>query len=67
MCTVPNLVGLKTNAATSAWTSPGFTGTVIFLDPLTKPPWTVGWQSQTVGASILCTSDVNLAQVAPSP
>jgi hypothetical protein len=66
-CIVPNLVGVNTNTASANWTLAGFTTPVTFLDPLTKPPWKVGWQSLTAGGSVLCTSGISVAQVAPTP
>jgi hypothetical protein len=59
------LVGQNTNSALSAWTAAGFTGTMTFLDPLTKPPWQIGWQSLTPATTALCTSGISVAITAP--
>jgi DnaJ domain len=65
-CTVPNFIGANTSSSTGKWTTAGFTGTITY-SPLVPPPYQIGWQSLTAGTAVSCTSDVTVAQVAPSP
>lgn len=67
MCLVQPLDGTPTSGAQTTWESFGFTGTVIFLDTLTNPPWKIGWQSLDPGVEAPCTSGVSVAQAPPTP
>lgn len=64
-CEVINLVGLNSSNAQLAWSTAGFTGTVLF-SPQTPPQYKIGWQSLSAGQSVPCTSDINVQQVAPA-
>jgi hypothetical protein len=64
MCVVPNFVGANSNSAIGKWTTAAFTGTITYAG---TTPFPVAWQSLTAGASVLCTSDVTIAAVVPSP
>jgi PKD repeat protein len=53
MCTVPSLLGVRTNKAQGDWTGAGFTTSVTF-SPGAPPTYTIHTQSQPIGASLPC-------------
>lgn len=63
-CSVPSLIGTKTNRATFKWQQAGFSGSVIF-SPLVPPTYTIAWQSLTVGTAQPCTSGITVRSNAP--
>jgi Flp pilus assembly protein TadG len=60
MCTVPNLRNLKTNVATTTWTTSGFTAGNLIFSPLVGPKnnYSIKDQSRTAGTSTACTSSM---------
>lgn len=64
VCEVVSLIGLNTSNAQLTWSSAGFTGTVQFSPPV-PPQYKIGWQSLTVGDSVLCTSNISVQQAPP--
>ena len=64
ICTVPQFVGQNSANVAALWAAESFTGTVTYA-PVIPPQYKVGWQSLTAGASVLCTSDVTVQQLAP--
>jgi Flp pilus assembly protein TadG len=63
-CTVPSLIGVKSNKAIAKWKAFGFTGTVVF-SPLTPPVYTISWQSLSVGSEVSCSSGITVRSNAP--
>jgi hypothetical protein len=43
-----------------------FTGTITYA-PNPPPSYPIAWQSLTAGTTVLCTSGITVAQVAPTP
>ncbi len=64
MCTVVSLLNVQSNKAQADWNDAGFTGQVVFV-PLVPPNYRIQWQSETVGASKLCSSGVTVRSHAP--
>jgi hypothetical protein len=63
-CTVVNLVGVNSSNAQVAWSTAGFTGTVLF-SPAPPPQYKIGWQSLAAGTDVPCASDIAVRQTAP--
>jgi hypothetical protein len=63
-CTVITLINHWTFNAQHQWEAAGFTGTVIF-NPAPPPDYHIKWQSLAVGASVPCSSDITVRDVAP--
>lgn len=65
-CTVPDFSNQSTGAAPGLWTGAFFTGTITY-SPTVPPQYKIGWQSLPALSSVLCTSNITLQQVAPTP
>jgi cell division septation protein DedD len=63
-CKVVSLLNLQTNKAATAWLAGGFSGAVIF-SPLVPPNYRIAWQSLTVGATVACSSGIQVRSRAP--
>jgi hypothetical protein len=63
MCTVPNLVNGRANAAAGTWSAAGFSGTVIKNG---SGNFIVASQSLAYGSSQPCTSGVTIGDIAPT-
>jgi len=59
MCDVINLVDQSTASAQALWIDAGFTGTVLFGDPV-PPHYKIDAQSLTAGATVPCASDITV-------
>jgi hypothetical protein len=64
MCAVISLIGSNSANAQVAWSTAGFTGTVVF-SPTIPPQWKIQAQSLVVGAVVPCTSGIIVFKVAP--
>jgi Flp pilus assembly protein TadG len=60
MCTVPNLVNVKSNQAPNKWSQAGFTSANLIFSPLVGPGnnYTIKAQSLNAGSSAACTSSM---------
>lgn len=65
-CVVPNLISVNTSNAQALWSARGFTTTLVY-SPHTPPQYKIAWQSLNSGDTVLCTSVITVAKVAPSP
>jgi hypothetical protein len=61
MCTVPNFKNSSTNAATSTWTTAGFTANNLAFSPLVPPAYTIKSQTLTKNSSVPCTSSMTVS------
>ena len=62
MCDVPNLVSVKTSAASSKWTKAGFTAANLVFSPLVGPRnnYTIKAQSLVADTSVACSSSMTV-------
>jgi Flp pilus assembly protein TadG len=62
LCTVPNLVGVRTNQAVKKWTDNGFSANNLIFSPSVPQHYTIARQSLPVTPTVVCTSVMTVYQ-----